>query len=116
MISFNCPKCEGMDIVKRGKRKNVSGEKQRYRCNECRSTFVEPDGFERMRHKKDDITRAVHQYNDGLSLFQVKNHLAQHDDVDVSREAIRLWCKKYSNFLKSTSSLRKAKTQGKATF
>ena len=55
MVSFNCPNCNASDIVMRGKRHNKSGTKQLYRCNECRSTFVEPDGFERMRHKKEEI-------------------------------------------------------------
>ena len=115
MVSFDCPKCKGTDIVKRGIRKNNIGIKQRFRCNDCRSTFVEPDGFERMRHRKEDIVRAVHQHNDGLSLFQTQYHLAQHDDVDVSREAIRLWCNKYGRFLKSAALKLKAKTQRKAT-
>jgi len=37
-------------------------------------------------------------HNDGLSLFQVKNHLYQYDNVKVSGEAIRLWTKKYLEF------------------
>lgn len=108
MPSFNCPKCNASDIVLRGKRYNKSGIKQLYRCNDCRSKFVEPDGFERMRHKKEDIVRAVHQHSDGLSLFKVKYHLEQHDNVNVSRETIRLWDNKYSSFLKSASQKRKA--------
>ena len=64
MVNFSCSKCKADDIVKRGKRYNKIGSKQLYRCNECRSTFVEPDGFERMRHKPEDITRAVHQYQE----------------------------------------------------
>ena len=111
MYSFNCPLCGESDIVKRGKRYNKSGVKQLYRCNGCRSTFVEPDGFERMRHGKEDIVRAVHQHNDGFSLFQVQYHLSQHDNVDVSRESIRRWVKRYSSFLKSASSSGEAKAQ-----
>jgi transposase-like protein len=107
MLSFNCPECNASDIVLRGKRYNKSGEKQLYRCNVCRSTFVEPDGFERMRHKKEDIVRAVHQHEDGLSLFQVKNHLWQHDGVNVTRKTISDWDKKFSLFLKSASRKRK---------
>ena len=109
MVSFDCPKCHASDIVKRGKRYNKSGVKQLYRCNDCRATFVEPDGFERMRFRKEDIVRAVHQYNDGMSLFKVQYHLDQHDSVTVSRESIRLWNKKYSSFLKSITSSSKAK-------
>lgn len=114
MYSFSCPSCQALDIVKRGKRYNKLGTKQLYRCNECRSTFVEPDGFERMRHKKEDIVRAVHMHNDGMSLFQTKNHLWQHDAVKVTRKSISDWAKKYSAFLKSASFRSKAKTKRKA--
>ena len=110
MYSFNCPKCGKSDIVKRGKRHNNLGTKQLYRCNDCRSIFVEPNGFERMRHKPEDITRAVHQYEDGFPLHKVKNHLWQHDGVNVSRWTISKWNKKYSLFLKSDTRISKAKT------
>ena len=111
MASFKCPNCGASDIVRRGKRYNQFRVKQLYRCNECRSTFVEPDGFERMRHSPEDITRAVHQYQDGFPLHKVKNHLWQHDGVKVSRWTISQWHKKFSIFLKSNTRIRKAKTQ-----
>jgi|SRR3989344_5080362 len=101
MKEIICPKCKGNFIVKRGKRKTKFGEKQRYLCNDCHCTFVEDDGFKRMRHKKEDIVRAIHLHNNGLSLFYVKDHIWQHDGVKVSRETIREWGNKYSNFLKS---------------
>ena len=116
MVSFNCPNCKASDIVKRGKRHNQSGIKQIYRCNECRKAFVEPNGFERMRHKKEIIVRAIHQHVDGLSLFKVQTHLWQHDGIKVTRWTINQWTKKYSNFLKSASPKSKAKAQGKAAF
>ena len=116
MTSFNCPNCKAPDIVKRGKRHNQSGAKQLYRCNDCRSTFVEPDGFERMRHNKEDIVRAIHMHNDGMSLFKTQYHLWQHDAVKVTRKTINDWTKKYSFFLKSAAFKRKAKVKGKATF
>ena len=99
---MKCPKCKSNEVVKRGKRYNKSGAKQRYLCNKCASIFVKKDGFERMRHTKKDIARAIHLHNDGLSLFQIQNHLWQHDAVKVSRETIRTWIKKYSVFLKSS--------------
>jgi len=98
---MKCLKCKDNDIVKRGKRYNQSGTKQRFLCNKCKSIFIKKDGFERMRYRKKDIARAIHLHNDGLSLFQIQNHLWQHDAVKTSRETIRLWIKKYSVFLKS---------------
>ena len=104
MYRFNCPHCKSSDVVKRGKRHNRTGIKQLYRCNKCRSTFVEPNGFERMRHKKEDIVRAIHMHEDGMSLSKVQNHLWQHDAIKVTRWTISEWTKKYSIFLKSNSS------------
>ncbi len=116
MIGFNCPKCRASDIVKRGKRHNQSGIKQRYRCNECRKTFVEPDGFERMRYDKEVIVRAIHQHIDGLSLDKTQNHLFQHDGIKVTLKTISDWTKKYSLFFESTSSGSGAKDKRKITF
>ena len=103
MTSFNCPKCGSSTIVKRGTRKNKLGVKQRYRCNECRSTFVKPNGFERMRYDPKIIVRAVHMHNDGMSLFKTQYHLSQHDEVDVTRRTVSQWHKKYSFFFKSST-------------
>ena len=97
---MKCPKCKRSDISKRGKRYNKSGTKQLYLCNKCKIKFIESDGFEKMRYNKKEIVRAIHLHNEGLSLFQVKDHLWQHDGVKVSREAVREWCNKYSVFLK----------------
>ena len=110
MTSFKCPNCKSLEKVKRGKRYNKSGKKQLYLCKKCKSTFVEPDGFERMRYKPKDIVRAVHLHNNGLSFFYVQDHLWQHDGVKVTKEAIRLWCKKFSVFLKSDKRTSRTKT------
>ena len=61
---------------------------------------MKQDGFERMRHNKKIIARAIHLHNEGLSLFQVKDHLWQHDGIKVTRKTISDWHKKYSLFLK----------------
>lgn len=96
-----CIFCKSDSIVKNGLRKRRVRTKQSFLCLSCRKQFVEPDGFERMRNKKEDIVRAIHLHNKGLSLFDAKDHLWQHDRVKVSRETIRKWCVKYSVFLKS---------------
>ena len=97
---MKCPKCKNKNIIKRGKRYNKSGTKQLYFCNTCEFTFMKKDGFEKMRFKKEIIVKAVHQHNEGLSLFQVQDYLWQHEGVKVTRPAIGYWCKKYSIFLK----------------
>ncbi|MEK6825362.1 MAG: hypothetical protein AABY00_01095 [Nanoarchaeota archaeon] len=99
---MKCPNCKCKEVVKRGKRYNQSGAKQRFLCNKCKSIFIKKDGFERMRFTKKDIARAIHLHNDGLSLFQIQNHLWQHDGVKLTRKTISDWIKKYRVFLKSS--------------
>ena len=98
---LKCEKCKSKNLMKRGFRYNKKSKKQKYLCLDCKHWFVEDDGFKRMRYRKEDIVRAIHLHNNGLSLFYVKDHVWQHDGVKVSRETIREWCNKYSNFLKS---------------
>ena len=100
MIEF-CPKCKSKNIWKRGFRKNKHSKKQKYHCKKCDHWFIENDGFERMRNNKKIIVKAIHLHNEGLSLFQVKDYLWQHEGVKVTRQAIGNWCNKYSVFLKS---------------
>jgi hypothetical protein len=56
-----------------------------------------------MKTPKELVVKAIHQYNDGLSLSKVKNHLNQHESTSRSRVAILSWVKKYSTALKKTS-------------
>lgn len=99
-----CEYCKGKEIIKKGFRYNRTGKKQKHFCHACKRWFVEDDGFKRMRFKPKIIVRAVHQYEDGLSLSKVKNHLNQHDYAKVTRWTILKWVKKYSDFLKKTPS------------
>lgn len=110
-MPLKCPFCGSGNVVRRGKRRNESGSKQRFSCKRCNKRFVTNDGFQRMRHKATVIVRAVHMHQDGLSLFQVQNHLWQHDNARVSRQTLWKWEKKYSDFLKSVARKRHADNQ-----
>jgi transposase-like protein len=96
-----CIFCKSSSVVKNGIRKRKVRKKQSFLCRSCGKQFIEPDGFERMRYKRENVARAIHMHNDGFSLDQVRNHLLQHDGVRVTRQAIWLWHKKYAIFLKS---------------
>jgi len=95
-----CIFCKSSSIVKNGVRKRKVRTKQSFLCKSCSKQFVEPDGFERMRHTPEIIVRAIHQHEDGLSLSKVQNHLWQHDNVKVTRWTISTWKTKYSRFFK----------------
>ena len=96
-----CIFCKSFSVVKNGLRKRKVRSKQSFLCLSCDKQFVEPDGFERMRHNPNDIVRAVSLRNDGLSLLRTQDHIWQHDGVKVTRRTISKWTKKYSIFLKS---------------
>ncbi len=112
-MSMKCSKCKSAKIIKKGFKHNKSVKKQRYQCKKCNRCFIKNDGFKRMRHKPEDIVRAVHQHIDGMSLSKTQNHLFQHDNVKVSRQTINEWTKKYSIFLKSCKLGSKARYQRK---
>lgn len=99
---MNCDYCGSSNVVKKGFRHNASGKKQKFFCNRCKKWFVIDDGFKRMRIKPEHIVRALHEYADGASLKKIKEHLFQHDNVKVTRWAIRKWIVKYAYLLKKT--------------
>jgi len=108
-MSQKCIYCSSKHVVKNGTRKRKVRIKMSFLCKSCDRQFVEPDGFERMRHKPEDIVRAVHMHEDGFSLGKTKNHLWQHDGVKITRWTISQWTSKYSLFLKSDKFGSKAK-------
>ena len=95
-----CELCGSNKAVKKGMRHNASGSKQKFFCHACGKWYIHDDGFKRMRIKPQHIVRALHEYGDGASLKKVREHLRQHDNVKVTRWAIRKWVVKYSTLLK----------------
>jgi transposase-like protein len=112
-MSQACIYCQSSKVVCNGLRRRKVRTKQNFLCRACDRQFVEPDGFERMRHSPEIIARAVHQHEDGFSLSKVKNHLYQHDDVNISRWTISKWKKKFGIFLKSDEFRNSARYQRK---
>ncbi len=49
-----------------------------------------------MRTKPEYIARTLHEYGDGASLKKVREHLKQHDNIKITRWAIRKGVVKYS--------------------
>ena len=100
-LALKCDNCGSNDVAKKGFRYNKIGKKQKYFCHACGSWFVPDDGFKKMRHLPEDVVRAVHLHDDGLSLSKVQNQMWQHDGVKVTRWTIAEWHKKFGVFLKS---------------
>jgi transposase-like protein len=103
MFMVICENCGSDNAVRKGFRHNASGKKQKFYCHDCEKWFVHDDGFKRMRTNPKHIARALHEYGDGASLKKVKEHLAQHDGIKISRWAVRKWIVKYPKLIKKTN-------------
>jgi transposase-like protein len=96
-----CPICKSnAEVVKRGIRKNRSGNKQMYWCKKDERRFTPDDGFYKMRFSPEIITAALDLYYKGLSLRKIEDHLYQFHGVKVSNVAILKWIRKYAKLLK----------------
>ena len=96
-----CPQCKSSGRVWcKGWRYNKSGKKQMWWCNSCKKRFTPDDGFWKMKHKSEIITEACSNYKRGMSLKNVKDHLAEYRETDISRASILNWVRKYSKLLK----------------
>jgi transposase-like protein/predicted RNA-binding Zn-ribbon protein involved in translation (DUF1610 family) len=94
---LECPKCNGKDIKKDGKRKTENrGEIQRYKCNECHHRFVLDDGFKRMRNNPQKITLCLDLFYRGISTRKIQEHLRAFYPHNSDNSNIYRWIVKYS--------------------
>jgi len=68
-------------------------------CNSCKKRFTPDDGFWKMKHSPKIITEACSSYKRGMSLKNVKDHLSEYRETDISRVSILNWVRKYSKLL-----------------
>lgn len=86
-------------IVEWGFVYNHETKKQRYRCKNCKNTFVVKDGFYRMRKPRELITECLNLYVNGLSVRKTKAHIEQFSDTEISHMSVLRWLRKYSSML-----------------
>ena len=111
---MHCPYCKNEDkVVKRGKRKNKYVKKQQYWCNRCKKYFVEHNGFQGMTYPKEIIVKAVHLYEEGLSLSKVRDYIWQHEGFYLYDSTILYWVKKYADLLSNFESKLKPRVKGR---
>lgn len=95
--SLKCPRCQSEEVIKYGTRKTDNrGNIQRYLCKKCNDTFIENDGFYRMRNNADKITASLDLYFNGLSLRKLQRFLGVHYPHNASHMTILRWIRRYS--------------------
>lgn len=99
-MSVECSFCgSSKHVWRKGWRYNKSGKKQMWWCNSCKKRFTPDDGFWKMKHKPEIIAEACSSYKRGISLKNVKCHLSEYRETDISRTTVLNWVRKYSKIL-----------------
>ena len=112
-MSKRCPSC-GSDKKTwcKGWRYNKSGKKQMWWCNACKKRFTYDDGFWKMKHRPEIVTEACSSYKRGMSLKNVKEHLTDFRETDISRATVLNWVRKYSKLLERKTEKLRPKIKG----
>ena len=90
-----CKYCDSGNLIKRGFRKNKTGNIQKYQCKDCKKRFALNVGFEAMRYDDTIITGALQIYFSGISVRKIADHYEMLG-TDVSYKTIYNWVVKYS--------------------
>jgi transposase-like protein len=96
MHKIDCPDCGSSLISRHLIRKNKKGNKQVYRCRNCRRIFVEDLFMSRMRFDKESIVLALNLFNEGYSYGDIQKILKKKRNTVVSRSTIFRWIIRYS--------------------
>lgn len=95
--NINCPKCKKNNTKKRGIRSTQHrGKIQRYFCKNCNFSFIESNGFKRMRNSPKKITLSLDLFFRGLSTREIQNHLKAFYPHNSDHSTILRWIRKYS--------------------
>ena len=90
-----CKYCDSGKIIRKGFKKNKSGQLQVYKCRDCRKRFAANFGFEKMRYDPVLITRALQMYYSGMSVRDIADCFEQ-EEINVNYSNVYRWIDKYS--------------------
>jgi len=97
-----CPKCNGNNIKKNGRRKtNNRGKIQRYKCNDCSYRFTQDLGFFRMHNNHKKVTLCLDLFYRGVSTRKIQEHLRAFYPHNSENSTIYRWVIKYSKMISS---------------
>ena len=91
-----CMYCNSKDTIGYGKRQTQSGQKQKYKCNDCNKYFIDEKNFERYKGNGKVTTAILDLYFKGVSLRGIKDHLKQFYNLSLDHSNILRRIQKYS--------------------
>lgn len=94
-----CPYCGSKDIKKFGVRHNKLHDVQKLNCKDCRRTFSDNLGFEKMRFSPQTITEALQLFFSGESLRNIEKYFKL-QGIIVSHKTVYMWIVKYTKVMK----------------
>ena len=92
-----CKYCDSGKIIKKGTRKNKSGNIQIFKCLDCKKRFSSNFRFEKMRHGYSTITGALQMYYAGIYVA-IENYYEMLG-ITVDHSSIYDWICKYSTLV-----------------
>ncbi len=107
-----CPYCESFNIKKDGIRANKSGEKQRWKCWDCKKRFV-LSALKYIKANGKLITLTIDLYFKGLSLRDISDTIKQFYNLSIHFDTIRRWIRKYTKIMNNYTDSKKADTSNR---
>jgi putative transposase len=98
---MKCPFCKKDNSVRHGTRKNKSGWVKINLCKSCNRHFSNRQGFEKMKTKPEIIVVALDLRAKGLTLGEIRQHLAEHYKYEVNRSTILRWQTKFGKMIEN---------------
>ncbi|MGA7476707.1 MAG: IS6 family transposase [Thermoplasmata archaeon] len=89
VVSCNC--CRSADVVRKGTRRNKSGDVPLYLCSTCGRRFAGREGFHNRRADPEKIALALDLYFRGMSVRKVAEHFRQVHQLKISHVTVYRW-------------------------
>jgi len=107
-----CRFCHEHQVIRWGRRYNVSSIKQRWRCRNCGRTFTYDDGFLWRHHTGVVIAESLSLHLRGCSESDAASHMWQSHGIWVNGGTIHRWIEDYATHLNTFLNLLKPKLRG----
>lgn len=103
---IKCIYCNSVNIIKKGIRKNKNGEKQRFLCKDCGKKFI-TDSIQKIKGNEKIVALIMDLYFRGFSLRDIKHHLKQFYNIDLTHVTIYRWIRRFTKIMNDYTNSKK---------